>query len=86
MGFVSEGARSGLARLVLVVVVLPCALYFVLGPALFGAIASLLYPHPTPSRPGYCPRCEYDLRGNADPTRCPECGQDIPSDLRSRNP
>lgn len=82
MGFAMQGVGAGLARAAFVGVVLPSVMYVVLGPALCRALLSLMYPHPDRPAEGYCPRCGYDQRGNADPTRCPECGEVIPSELR----
>src|SRR3712207_4374560 len=82
MGLVSDRAGAAGARAGGVLIVVPSVLYFVLGPALFGAVRSLLWPERKLPRFCYCPRCEYDLRGNADPSRCPECGSEIPRELR----
>ena len=27
--------------------------------------------------PGYCPKCDYDLRGSVGANTCPECGADV---------
>jgi hypothetical protein len=32
-----------------------------------------------PAQVGFCPTCDYDLRGNVDPARCPECGNNVPA-------
>jgi hypothetical protein len=82
IGLMSEGLGDAAARTAVVLVVVPSVLYVALGPPLFGFIASLLLPEPELPRFGYCPRCDYDLRGNNDPSRCPECGTEIPVELR----
>lgn len=79
-GLVSDGVGLAVGRALIVFVVVPTAIYVVLGPPLFGAVVSLLFPEKKPPRFGYCPKCEYDLRGNADPSRCPECGSVVPPD------
>ena len=33
--------------------------------------------------PGYCQKCEYDLRSNVS-GKCPECGEPIPSETKEK--
>jgi hypothetical protein len=86
VGLAHEGVEAAAYRAVVAVVIIPCALLFVLGPPLFGAVVSMLRPEHPPPPAGYCPMCEYDLRGNADPSRCPECGGPIPGELQVHAP
>jgi hypothetical protein len=77
------GWPDAVALGIVLTVVAPCVAYFVLGPTLFGAVVSLPWPRTEPPRPGRCPGCRYDLRGNADPARCPECGRTVPAEFRA---
>src|SRR5438552_19189350 len=56
--------------------------YIVVNVAAEGLLAGLFWlilPKKKQQQVGYCPKCGYDLRGNVDPARCPECGGDVPA-------
>jgi hypothetical protein len=58
---------------------IPCWLALLAG-ALFPAIPAIYPRLRRRPRPGFCPRCNYDLR--ATPERCPECGA-VPTKVKA---